>query len=112
VSDAPELVDSSQLDYMIKKSEKSDKVINVLFYNDYFGIPNWGMGNNILGAPYFQSLNCPVTNCIFSHDPNHLPQMTDYDAIVFHIYQAFDADHFSWPIKRKSDQLYVMAIQE
>ncbi|CAG9810443.1 unnamed protein product [Chironomus riparius] len=68
------------------------------------------MGDEILGEEYLKSIDCPVTNCVFSHDRNFLPQPTDYDALVFHVGDFNDIDDL--PEVRREDQIYIMANEE
>lgn len=50
----------------------SKKVI--LFWNKFFESRYWMMPNETNGEEYLKSIQCPVTNCIFTHDKNFLDQ--------------------------------------
>ncbi|XP_070490701.1 alpha-(1,3)-fucosyltransferase C-like [Chironomus tepperi] len=68
------------------------------------------MDKEVQGEEYLKDMNCPVTNCIFSHNRKYLPSLSDYDAIVFHVAQPMDVKDVLR--SRKDNQIYIMANQE
>ncbi|CAG9810440.1 unnamed protein product [Chironomus riparius] len=93
-----------------KSSSRNDSIKYILFWNNWYRFPDWYMGGKLHGAEYLKSIDCPVTNCVFSHDRNFLPQPTDYDALVFHVGDPLEPDDL--PEFRRDDQIYVMANEE
>lgn len=51
-----------------------------------------------------KSINCPVTNCFFTHNREYLSNVKDFDAILFHGAEVLIG---GVPPKRSSEQLYV-----
>lgn len=86
----------------------SKKVI--LFWNKFFESRYWMMPNETNGEEYLKSIQCPVTNCIFTHDKNFLDQSHLYDAIVFHSAEVWW--NLDLPATRSPHQLYVSTILE
>lgn len=86
----------------------SQKVI--LFWTNFFSIPYWMMPAETNDEEYLKSINCPVTNCILTHDKNFLDEPHLYDAIVFH--SADPWYKLDLPATRSPHQLYVSAILE
>lgn len=82
----------------------------ILFYTNFFGIRHWGMPNETNGEEYLKSIECPQTNCIFTHDKNYLSKTHFYDAIVFHVAEGWYA--LDLPKTRSSHQLYVASTLE
>jgi alpha-1,3-fucosyltransferase len=56
-----------------------------------------------------QSIGCPTKNCFFTHNRNYLPNVTDFDAILFH---GAEYLHDSVPHDRSPRQLYVYTVLE
>jgi alpha-1,3-fucosyltransferase len=80
----------------------------ILFWNNFFDFEYWGMPRETNSKAFLDSINCPVTNCILTHDKNYLSAPELYDALVFHGWDfAFDI-----PEKRSPHQLYVLATLE
>ncbi|CAG9810433.1 unnamed protein product [Chironomus riparius] len=68
------------------------------------------MDKEVQGEQYLKDIECPVTNCIFSHNRKYLSSVADYDAVVFHVAEPFDVRDV--PKIRKENQIYIMANQE
>lgn len=81
----------------------SQKVI--LFWTNFFKIRYWSMPNETNGEEYLKSIQCPVTNCIFTHDKKYLEDTHKYDAIVFHSAETWWK--LDLPTTRSPHQLYV-----
>lgn len=79
----------------------------ILFWNNFFGEKNWGMPNETNYQDYLKSMNCPVTNCILTHDKQFLSEPHLYDAIVFHGAESWGK--LDPPQTRSPHQLYVTA---
>lgn len=91
-----------------EKSRRSNKII--LFWTKYFDIEFWGMDEETYREESLMSLNCPTTNCIFTHNKKHLENPEQYDAIIFHGSERwFNVD---LPEKRAPNQLYIVATKE
>lgn len=87
----------------------ADKKV-VLFANHFFDEPFLGMPNKTNGEEYLKSIQCQVTNCIFTHDKKYLPHPHLYDAIAFHTVEPWvRADR---PQTRSSEQLYIFVLLE
>lgn len=56
-----------------------------------------------------QSIGCPTKKCFFTHNRNYLPNITEFDAILFH---GAEYLHDSGPHERSSHQLYVYTVLE
>jgi hypothetical protein len=93
-----------------KTEHRNDSTKYILFWTSWWFFENWQMGAKVLGEEYLRSIDCPVTNCIFSHDRNLLPKPTDYDALIFHVGDFIDIDDL--PESRRDDQIYIMANEE
>ena len=94
----------------IKSDAKDENFKHILFWMSLKDSTYWNMGGKIHNEEFLKSIDCPVTNCIFSHDRKLLPQETDYDAIVFHVGNFIAID--SLPSARTKDQIYIMASDE
>lgn len=92
-----------------KHQNLNDKKV-ILFWTKFFNIPNWNMPNVTNDESYLKSLNCPVTNCIFTHDKNYFDETHMYDAIVFHGAESWLL--LDLPETRNPNQLYVAAMLE
>ena len=74
----PDEIDSMEL-YMPNKTK------NILFWTQFFQHHTWyseKSGN--VGKEKLESVNCPVTNCYFTHEKGYLKNVTEFDAIMFH----------------------------
>lgn len=91
-----------------ESAERSSKV--VLFWTKYFDIKFWGMNAETYHEEFLLSINCPKTNCIFTHNKNFMNHPEKYDAIVFHGAEKwFKVD---LPKTRSPNQLYIIATKE
>lgn len=86
------------------KSDKNDQK-HVLFWMKFFG-QDLNINENV---DYLKTINCPVTNCIFTENKNLLKHH-EFDAIVFHGAESWKL--MNLPVTRSSHQVYVMALQE
>lgn len=93
-----------------KTQHKNDSIKYILMWTSWWFFENWQMGAKLIGEEYLRSVECPVINCIFSHNRSYLPQPTDYDALVFHVGDFISIDDL--PEFRRDDQIYVMANEE
>jgi hypothetical protein len=82
----------------------------VLFWTKMFELPYWNMGNETQGPEYLESIQCPVNNCVFTHNKNLIDPVYYYDAVIFHGAQSWVM--MDLPPIRSTHQLYVMATQE
>lgn len=91
--------------------ESKNPNIYVLYWTKFFQVPLWGMEKITTDADdwTFKSLNCPVTNCIFTHNKSLLSAPHLYDALVFH---GAEPRLYSLPETRSPDQFYIMASME
>ncbi|KAG5684835.1 hypothetical protein PVAND_014046 [Polypedilum vanderplanki] len=95
----------------LKKELTSDREkFFVLFWTKFFDIPYWNMGNETNGPEYLDEINCPVNNCVFTHNKELIDPIYYYDAIVFHGAQSWG--FMDLPAIRSTHQLYVFASQE
>lgn len=92
----------------IKKSFAKEK--HILFWTPLKDSLYWNMGAKVQGVDYLKSIDCPVTNCFFSHDWNLLPKQTDYDAVVFNVENFISIDNL--PSARTEEHIYIMASEE
>ncbi|XP_070490937.1 alpha-(1,3)-fucosyltransferase C-like [Chironomus tepperi] len=70
------------------------------------------MDAETVGRDYLKDVDCPVINCVFTHNRDYLPSSTDYDAIIFHVGEAKNGSEWNEPRFRRYDQVYVMANKE
>lgn len=104
--------DSSIARYKLVQPAKhkfSDTKI-ILFWTNFFEFSNWGMPNATNYEDYLKSINCPVTNCILTHDKKYLNSPHLYDALVFHGAESWKMVNL--PETRSPHQLYVLALLE
>lgn len=74
----PDEIDSMEL-YMPNKTK------NILFWTEFFQHHTWySKQDGNVGKEDLESVNCPVTNCYFTHEKGHLNNVTEFDAIMFH----------------------------
>ncbi|KAL7040042.1 hypothetical protein ACKWTF_000237 [Chironomus riparius] len=95
--------DASVIQHM---NEEQLQVKNILFWTKFWNKTSWYLGSDEAGKELLESLNCPVTNCFFTHNRTYLSNVTQYDAILFHGAQYLKDQP---PNERASDQLYVFA---
>ncbi|KAL7011759.1 hypothetical protein ACKWTF_014432 [Chironomus riparius] len=93
-----------------KTSQRNESTKYILFWTSWWNFDYWHMGASVLGEDYLKSIDCPVTNCIFSHNRTFLPQSTDFDALIFHMGSMNDIDDL--PAFRRDDQIYIVANEE
>ena len=62
-----------------------NKTKTILFWTRFFNHHDWYADKNgNAGEEILKSVNCPVTNCYFTHDRKYLKNVTEFDAIMFH----------------------------
>jgi alpha-1,3-fucosyltransferase len=83
----------------------------ILFWNEYFQIPFWGMKKETYDENDLKAMKCPTTNCVLTHQKN-FKNVLDYHAIIFHNGNGEHWLNGGVPRARKSEQIYVMASQE
>jgi hypothetical protein len=88
---------------------KLNGVKNILFWTRFFNNPSWVIGGEEAGAETLKSVDCPVTNCFFTHNRNHLDDITNFDAIAFH---GPEYEKVPRPVQRNSNQMYIFASLE
>lgn len=82
----------------------------ILFWNNFFHFPNWGMPNETNYKEFLETVKCPMTNCILTHDNKFLSAPELYDALVFHGSESWRL--LDLPVKRSDHQFYVLATLE
>ena len=90
-------------------SNKNSSKIYVLYWTKMFDSENWYMSSITSGEDYLKSINCPVTNCILTHDKNLLEAPHLYDALIFHSAEPWLT---SLPETRSPNQYYIMTTLE
>ena len=87
-----------------------NRTINILFWRHFFHIPhNWyAEENGNADKKTLESVNCPVTNCFFTHNHRYLKNLADFDAIMIHGPEKF----YIIPPHYSPKQLYIFASQE
>lgn len=95
-------------DYSVT-SDRGDKKY-VLFWTTFFDVPFWGMTKETYNENDLKEINCPQSNCVFTHRKNLLPNSHDYDAIVFHGAETWN--FVDLPATRSERQVFVMASME
>lgn len=107
---------STQFPLKINKTFNNNTLNNpttkfVLFWTRFFNNPDWVTGeSDEAGAEILKSINCPITNCFFTHNHSHLNDLTQFDAIAFHTPEFFMP--IQMPRIRSAHQLYIMASLE
>lgn len=96
-------------DYLVDSDEVAGQKF-ILFWTKFFDVPMWGMKRETYHAHDLKSMNCPETNCVFTHQKNLLKHPHDYDAIVFHAAESWN--FLNLPRTRRSQQVYIMASKE
>lgn len=92
------------------KIDSGKSVKHVLFWTTFFSEKFWSMKNETYGEDYLKSINCPKTNCIFTHKKDFLDQPHEYDAIFFHGVEDWSFN--TLPPTRSLHQLYIMVSKE
>lgn len=92
------------------KTRAKHKPKVALFWTNFFDVPLWGMTKETYYGKDLKELNCPQTNCAFTHNKNLLSQHHDYEAIIYHGAEAWNM--VDLPKTRASDQVYIMATME
>lgn len=90
------------------KGNQSTK--HILFWTKFFDVHLWGMTKETYLEDFLQSIKCPKTNCIFTHNKNLLQHTHEYDAIIFHTAETWIL--MDLPETRSPRQVYIMATKE
>lgn len=88
---------------------RNDSKIYVLFWTNFFREKYWNMERETSDEDYFKSINCPVTNCVLTHDKSLLEAPHLYDALIFHSAEPWLSP---LPETRSPHQYYIMATKE
>lgn len=81
----------------------------IAFWTKYFD-GRWGMHSETFNEEFLESISCPSTNCVFTHNKNLLERPHEYHAIIFHGAEPWI--NVDLPKTRLPNQLYIMATQE
>lgn len=94
-----------------KAENRNSSRIHVLFWTKFFSLSQWDMNKDTIDSddPLFKSLDCPVSNCIFTNNKSFLSAPHLYDALVFHAPEPFLSP---LPDTRSTNQFYIMASME
>jgi hypothetical protein len=92
--------------YDVKPKMNSTKY--AIFWGYYILTAGWGHADETFGEAYLKAYDCPVTDCVFTHKIDLLPNIYDYDALIFNAYNR----NFSFPTLRSPHQLYIMTANE
>ncbi|XP_055523455.1 alpha-(1,3)-fucosyltransferase C [Wyeomyia smithii] len=85
----------------------------ILLYTHFFGNSNWYLQAETVGPDYFRSIQCPVTDCVLTNNRELLGGITEYDAVLFHIAEAWTYALFEKvPKVRSPRQIYIAANME
>lgn len=96
---------------LIKYSSEHHSTKHTLLWTPFFNRPDWYIGNNTVKSDYFEKVGCPVTKCVITTNKTYLPEVWQFDAVVFHGAEE-------WPIFdrvprfRSPHQKYVLGIME
>ncbi|KAG5676245.1 hypothetical protein PVAND_006094 [Polypedilum vanderplanki] len=83
---------------------------NILFWTRFFNNTDWYTGEEEAGEEVLKSVQCPVTNCFFTHNKELLDgDITKFDAIAFH---GPEFRTKPLPTVRSPDQLYIFVSLE
>lgn len=98
----PDEIDSMEL-------YNPNKTKNILFWTEFFQHHTWySKKSGDVGKETLESVNCPVTNCYFTHEKGYLKNVTEFDAIMFHGPEFIP----SIPHHANLDQLYIFVSLE
>ena len=91
---------------------QSNSTKYILFWRRFFNNSDWVTGDtDEAGEEILKSVECPVTNCFFTHNHTILKDIREFDAIVFHAPEHTTKIQ-AMPKTRSAHQLYVMASLE
>ena len=96
------------------ESQNISQIKHVLFYTTFWKNKYWDIGSETVGNEHPHFEKCSAKNCIFTHKKTYLKSFEDYDAIIFHSGRVWTVNGVYWkvPDVRKSNQLYIIAVQE
>jgi len=101
--------DFNQYDSLPQKYLYARKTYNILFWTEFFNQYTWySKDDSNAGEDSLKSVNCPVTNCFFTHNHSYFNNLVDFDVIMIHGPEHLDEipAHFS------SKQLYIFVSLE
>lgn len=81
-----------------------------VFWTKFFDVPNWGMYKATYTEDDLKAIGCSTTNCVFTHNKEHLTSPHEYDAIFFHGAEMWT--FVDLPATRSPHQVYVMMSKE
>jgi hypothetical protein len=91
-----------------RKREKKNSTIYALFWSHYLTVKDWYHHTEPMDQNHLKKLNCPQTDCVLTHNVDLLPNILDYDAVIFNLYQH----DIPFPEIRSPHQLYIMTSNE
>lgn len=65
-----------------KKTDHPTK--HTLLWTPFFNRADWSIGKDTVKSDYFERIGCPVTNCVITTNKTYLPEVWQFDALVFH----------------------------
>uniref|UniRef100_A0A1I8PEN6 Fucosyltransferase n=1 Tax=Stomoxys calcitrans TaxID=35570 RepID=A0A1I8PEN6_STOCA len=93
-------------------SNGKDQLRIILLWNSFFGDTRWSLPDDVVDPSYFrQDLKCPISQCVITNKRDLFPQLSMYDAILFHTAQPYSVIN-RVPTQRSRRQLYVFALME
>jgi Fucosyltransferase, N-terminal len=93
-----------------RDEQEEPQTRHVLFWTVFFNDHSWTTGpTSEAGEELLKSVNCPVTNCLFTHNKTLLDSITLFDAIIFH---GPEYRTTALPTVRSPHQLYVFSSLE
>jgi hypothetical protein len=102
--------DDDNDDYGEGEKSESNGTKYVLFWTRFFNNPDWYTGKDEAGEEVLKSVQCPVTNCIFTHNKDLLNKnVKNFDAIAFH---GPEYRMVPLPTERSLHQLYIFVSLE
>lgn len=108
--ESAEVLESRHNNYYGQPESNSTKYI--LFWRRFFNNSDWVTGDtDEAGEEILKSVQCPVTNCFFTHNHTILKDIKEFDAIVFHAPEHTTKIQ-AMPKTRSAHQLYFMASLE
>lgn len=105
MTEAKKLTKTTEPDTFSIKGPKDTR--NILFWTKFFNDFSWTTGKtDEAGEEILKSVQCPVTNCFFTHNHKFLKKETDFDAILFHAPETMKPTLM--PRERNDHQFYAM----
>jgi hypothetical protein len=93
-----------------ESSPKNQSQKIILFWTRFFNDQSWYTGGlEELGEDFLNSIKCPVSNCLFTHNRNLVKEM-EFDAILFHTPEHMNLTTI--PKSRSPHQIYTFVSLE